>query len=316
MAKASGIGDNFYVGGYDLSGDVASVDMISTPLAPLDVTPINKSANARIFGLRDGDMQFTSFFEFAGTVSAPGVPASTTPLISTYNIPVLVTLTGGTLSNVTINGVTAGTAAGTYVLPAYGTITLTYGSAPTWTWKAEGAEHDVLSSLPRTDTIASYLRGTTLLNPTACINGKQVNYDPTRDASGNLTVKTEVQGNSYGLEWGKQLTAGLRTDTTATVGTFVDDSGAIGAAFGCQAYLQLVEFIGTSVDVKITHCATSGGSYTTLLDFGAQSAVGSFRQAAANGTTVNRYLEVTTTGTFSLATFAVGWMRNQALVSF
>lgn len=240
MAKQSGLGDQFYIGGFDLSGDVSSLDQISGGPALLDVTPINKSANVRIAGLRDGDLQFTTFFENA------------------------------------IAG--------------------------------QGTEHNALKLLPRTDTIATYFRGAALGSPAACINGKQINYDPTRDNSGNLTMKVEVQSNAFGLEWGQQLTAGLRTDTTATTGAAFD--GLAGTAFGAQAYLQLVSFTGTSVDVTITHATTSGGTYTTLLDFGAQTAVGSVRVATANTTTVNEFLKVVTAGTFTNAVFAVTFVRN------
>ena len=311
--KTSGLGDNFYIGGYDLSGDVASVDQISGGPALIDVTSIKSYGNERIGGQRAGDLQFTSFWSSNVTVSAPSFPTSTTPVVSTYAFAVLVTIIGGTVSNVSVNGVTAGTTDGTYVLPALGSISVTFTStAPTWTWVGVGHEHSALSALPRTDTVASYLRGTALLNPSFCVSGKQINYDPTRDASGNLTLKTEVQSNAYGGEWGVQLTAGLRTDTAATVGSFVDDSGAVGQSFGAQAYLQLTGFTGTSVDVTITHATTSGGSYTTLIDFGAQSAIGSFRQAVSNTTAVSRYLKVVTSGTFTYAQFAVIWVRNNA----
>lgn len=62
MAKTSGLGDNFYVGGYDLSGDTASLDGISGGPAVIDVTGINKSAYERIGGLRDGHIEWTSHF--------------------------------------------------------------------------------------------------------------------------------------------------------------------------------------------------------------------------------------------------------------
>jgi len=313
MAKQSGLGDNFYIGGYDLSGDLSSVDQISGGPALIDVTSIKDYANERIGGLRDGDLQFTSFWNSTISVSNPSFPLTTVPYVSTYAFPVLVTITGGTVTNVTVNGSTVGTGDGTYVLPALGTITVTYTGSPAWTWTAVGTEHSALSTLPTTDRIASYLRGTTLLNPAFCINGKQINYDPTRDNTGNLTLKVEVQANGYGGEWGKQITAGLRADTTATTGSAVDDNGA-GSTFGAQAYLQLVEFAGTSVDVKVQHCTTSGGSYTSLIDFGSLTAVGAVRGVAAG--TVNRYLEVVTSGTFTLATFAVVFMRNQLAVSF
>lgn len=60
MAKQSGLGDNFYVGGYDLSGDTASLDSISGSVAVIDVTGINQSAFQRIGGLRDGNIEWTS----------------------------------------------------------------------------------------------------------------------------------------------------------------------------------------------------------------------------------------------------------------
>lgn len=85
-----------------------------------------------------------------------------------------------------------------------------------------GNAHPVLSALPTTDEIMTYLRGTTLGNPTACLNSKQIGYDPNRGADGSLILKTEGQGTGFGLEWGVQLTAGLRTDTTATNGTAID----------------------------------------------------------------------------------------------
>lgn len=312
MAKTAGLGDNFYIGGYDLSGDVASVDQISGGPALFDFTPVNASAHVRGGGQRSGGMQFTTFFEFSSAVSSPSVPSSTVAQVSTYNFPVLVTVIGGTGTQVNINGVNQGTFDGTYLLPALGSITLTYTGAPTWSWVLVGTEHNALAGLPRTDTIATYFRGTTLLNPAASVNAKQVNYDGTRDNSGNLTLKAEVQSNGFGLEWGKQITAGLRTDTAGTTGAAVDLTA--GSSNGAQAYLQLVDFVGTSVDVKVRHCTTSGGTYADLIDFGSQTAIGGFRGTAAG--TVNEFLKVVTSGTFTYATFAVMFVQNSAAVVF
>lgn len=238
MAKTSGIGDNFYVGGYDLSGDVSAIGQLGGGPALLDVTGIKSSANERIGGLRSGDWQFTSFFDAAA-----------------------------------------------------------------------GQEHPALSSLPTADKVACYFRGTTLQNPGAAISGKQINYDPTRDATGNLTLAVEIQSDSYGMEWGEMLTAGLRTDTSATAGSFIDDGA--GSSFGGQAYFQVVTITGTSVTIDIQSATTSGGSYTTTgLTSSAFAAVGAQRVAVANTTTINRYLKVVTTGTFSVATFSVVFVRN------
>lgn len=239
MAKTGGLGDQLYLGGFDLSGDVGSLDQVSGGPALLDVTPINASAHVRIGGLRDGDLQFTSFFDTA-------------------------------------------------------------------------SEHPALSTLPRTDRIATYCRGTTIGNPAACISGRQINYDPTRDNTGNLTIKTEIQSDGFGLEWGTQLTAGLRTDTTATTGPAFDNTTA--GTNGAQAYLQITSFTGTSCDITVTHATTSGGSYSTLIDFGSQTASGAVRATAAG--TVDEFFKVVTTGTFSSITFNVVIVVNRTVVVF
>jgi hypothetical protein len=229
-------------------------------------------------------------------------------LTSTYNYTVLVTISAGTISAVQINGVGVGSADGTYVLPALGTIKVTYTGSPTWVWTAVGTVHNALASLPTADVVSCYFRGATLQAPAAGITGRQINYDPSRDSSGNLTLAVELQSDAYGMEWGEQLTAGLRTDTAATTGAAVTD--AAGTAFGAQAYVQLTEFAGTSATITISHCTTSGGSYTTLMATTAMTSIGAQRLAVSNTTTVNQYLKIATTGTFTLATFAVALMRN------
>src|SRR6185295_19220641 len=66
MAKQSGLGDNLYVSGYDFSGDTQQINKIAGgPRNPLDFTPISKSAMERQGGKRDGDIDWTSFFNDA-----------------------------------------------------------------------------------------------------------------------------------------------------------------------------------------------------------------------------------------------------------
>jgi hypothetical protein len=303
MAKSSGLGDNFYIGGYDLSGDVASLDKISAPIGTIEATPVKNLAEVRLFGQRDGTMQFTTYFENTGTTSTPGFPASNTPVANANSWNVFVTITGGTLSNVLVNGVSVGTTAGTYVVPSGQTIAVVYTVSPTWNWTGVLTEHNALSSLPRSDTIATYFRGTSVGNAAASVSGVQLNYDFTRDQKGSLTAQVEVDGDKYGMEWGKMLTAGLRADTAPTTGAFYDNGAAFN--YGAQAYLQLVALVGTNVDVVIQHATTSGGAYSTLIDFGSQTAIGSFRGSVSNTTTVNEFFKVVTTGTFTYAQFAV-----------
>ncbi len=172
--------------------------------------------------------------------------------------------------------------------------------------------HPVLSALPTADVAGAYLLGVTVGAPAVCCVAKQVGYDPARGADGSLILKTEFESNGFGIEWGELLTAGLRTDTTATAGTPFDDGGATN--FGGQAYLQVTAFSGTSVTVAVQHATTSGGSYSNVtgLAFTAVTAAPAWqRLATSNSLTIDEFVKVTTTGTFTSATFAVVFVRNK-----
>lgn len=62
MTKQSGLGDNLYVDGVDISGDVGALGRIGGGLSALDLTGIDKSAHERFGGKRDGGIEFTGFF--------------------------------------------------------------------------------------------------------------------------------------------------------------------------------------------------------------------------------------------------------------
>lgn len=61
MAKQSGLGDNLYAGGFNLSGDVSTV-ALSSPRTIQDTTAIDKGANERLLLQQDGAINWTSFF--------------------------------------------------------------------------------------------------------------------------------------------------------------------------------------------------------------------------------------------------------------
>lgn len=238
--KITGIGANFYIGGFNLSADVSALDNVAGSIKPLDVTGIQSAAHERLGGVRDGTLDFSLFFDIAA-----------------------------------------------------------------------GGSHAALSGLPTTDTIASaFIAPLALGSPVCSINAKQVNYDWTRGTDGSLTGKVNTQSNGFGLEWGEALTPGLRTDTAATVGPAQDDGA--GTAFGGQAYFQLIAFTGTSVTIDIQSCATVAGSYATtgLTSQAFASAPGFQRVSVSNTTTINEFMKVVTTGTFSNAVFAVHFTRN------
>ena len=78
-------------------------------------------------------------FDGAAGLSTPAVPASGTPAVNSSPMPVSVVVSGGTVSNVVVKGVSVGTGDGTYTVPQGASITLTYSAAPTWTWTATTA---------------------------------------------------------------------------------------------------------------------------------------------------------------------------------
>jgi len=241
MAKQGGMGDQLYVDGFDISGDIGSLSSIRGGMTTLDVTGIDKSGMERIGGIRDGSMSFTSFMN-----------------------------------------------------------------------DSTGQAHLRLRPLPRPDILVSYLRGTGIGSPIASLAAKQLNYDGTRGSDGSLTFVTDAQSNGFGLEWGQQLTAGKRTDTTATSPATGLDTLA-SASFGLQAYLHVFAFTGTSVTVTLQDSADNS-SFAAIgggVSFVAASAVGAQRIATVNTQTVRRYVRAITTGTFSNAVFTVQLTKNE-----
>lgn len=237
MAKQTGLGDNFYLGGFDISGDTAALGNVGGGVAVLDTTGIDKGAFERIGGLRDGRMEWTSHFN-----------------------------------------------------------------------PAAAKAHAVLSSLPTTSRHSMYCRGTALGSPAAGLVGKQVDYAPSRGNDGAMTIAVGIQASDgEGLEWGVLGTAGKRTDTTTGNGASIDNGAA--STDGLVAYLQVFAFTGTSCTVKLQGSSDDGAgdAFTDITGGGfvAATAVGAQRIATATGQAVERYLRVTTTGTFSNCVFAV-----------
>jgi hypothetical protein len=157
----------------------------------------------------------------------------------------------------------------------------------------------------------TYLRGQATGNPAACLNAKQIGYDPTRAADGDLAFKVDGEGNAYGLEWGIQLTDSLRTDTSATSGTIFDNGQAY--SYGAQAYLQAVSLTGSGA-VTIQH-SPDMVTWTTLAAFAAVSSAPGAQRVTATGK-VNRYLRAASSGTFASFAFQCSVMVNELAVAF
>ena len=69
--------------------------------------------------------------------AAPAFPLTTVAVANPYATPIAAAIAanGATITNVSVSGTTAGTGAGTYIVPVGGTISAAYTVAtPTWTW--------------------------------------------------------------------------------------------------------------------------------------------------------------------------------------
>lgn len=178
------------------------------------------------------------------------------------------------------------------------------------------SSHEVLSPLPTTDVLMTYVRGATLSGPVACLMAKQLNYDGTRSDDGAMNFAGATQGNGYGLEWCLGLTAGQRTDTTGTNGDGVQ-VGDDPTEFGLQAYLHVFAITGTSVTVKLQD-SPDGVVWTDVAGgaFAAATVAGAQRIETARDQTVEPYLRAVSSGTFTSATFAVSVNRNEVETKF
>lgn len=180
-----------------------------------------------------------------------------------------------------------------------------------------GGIHEKLSLLPTTDVLMTYVRGATLGGPVACCMAKQLNYDGTRADDGAFTFAGSTQSSAgSGLEWCQGLTAGQRTDTTATDGATLDLLTGP-TEFGLQAYLHVFAFTGTSVTVTLEE-STDGVAWDPVTGgaFTAATGVTTQRLETARDQEVQRYLRATSSGTFTNAVIAVAVNRNEVETTF
>jgi len=243
MAKKSGLGQQIFVHGYDLSGDVSAINNAGSPRDLLDATALNASAHERFVGLSDGNLGVSSWFN-----------------------------------------------------------------------DATEQEHDAFKGLVTTDRIVVWAFGATRGDVAAGLVSKQVNYDGSRGTDGSLSFTIDTQAASgVPLEWGNTLTTGKETHGSAGSSTSRDDGAATSA--GMVAYLEIVDCDSGTPTVTIQESSDNGASdaWTNCMVF---SSVGFASTPTAERSTmsgtVERYLRVTTTGTFSNLDFCVVTRRGTA----
>ncbi len=239
MAKSTGLGGQFYVGGYDLSNDIGQLDNLTLERNLIEVTGIDRSAVERLPGLYTSSIGFTGFF----------------------NDDVL-------------------------------------------------KEHVALSALPTVDTQIQYHHTSTLGARACAMVARQVNYAWTRGADGALGIQSEAQSNDDFLNWGQSLTSGQENDGSGTSGTGVNmlEHTATDTVFGMVAYIQVFTFTGTSVTLTIeeSNDDASGDAYAAVTGgaFAAASGITHERIQTSLSQTVEDWLRLVSSGTFTDATFS------------
>ena len=240
MAKKSGLGQQIFVHGYDLSGDVATIDNAGSPRNLLDITAINASANERLVGLSDGNISVSSWFN-----------------------------------------------------------------------DSTEQEHDALSGLVTTDRIVTWAFGATRGDVAACLVAKQLNYDGSRGTDGSLSFSVDTQADGISLDWCNTLTTGKETHSSAGSSTSRDDGA--GTTAGMVAYLEITDCDSGTPTVTIQESSDNGSSdaWVNVLSFSAVGyASAPTAERVTSSGTVERYLRITTTGTFSNLDFCVSTRRG------
>ena len=243
MAKKSGLGQQIFVHGYDLSGDVSAINNAGSPRDLLDATALNASAHERFVGLSDGNLGVSSWFN-----------------------------------------------------------------------DATEQEHDAFKGLVTTDRIVVWAFGATRGDVAACLVAKQLNYDGSRGTDGSLSFTIDTQAASgVPLEWGNTLTTGKETHGSAGSSTSRDDGAATSA--GMVGYLSITDIDSGTPTVTIQQSSDNGSSdaFATVLSFTAVAAAAAptSERVTVSGA-VERYLRITTTGTFSNLDFCVVTRRGTA----
>lgn len=181
------------------------------------------------------------------------------------------------------------------------------------------AGYAALSALPTGDKVVSMCHRETIGEPVMNLVTKLIDYGPTRDDKGQVLFAVDTVTNDAFADWGVLATPGQRVDTAATNGAGVDLGAAPPHTFGLQAYVQVVAFTGTNITVKLQGSSDDGvgDAYADIVGGGftaVTAAPAAQKIATARGLSVERYVRVATTGTFTSCTFLVAVVVNEAQV--
>ena len=165
------------------------------------------------------------------------------------------------------------------------------------------------------DVGVAYYHGSGIGEAAAASIAKQINYDWTRGQDGALIGTVQMIANAKGLDYCEQLTAGKRTESTATNGASWNNGAS--SATGLVAYIQVFALTSGTPTVKIQESSNDGAgdafADVSGATFGVVTNGLSTRVVTSLTLAVEQYLRVVTTGTFSGLTFAVCASRSPYL---
>ena len=179
-------------------------------------------------------------------------------------------------------------------------------------WFEAASDHAAYTSntgkLPTADQIVFTQMGTALGDPFCGMTAKEATYVVNR-APGSALATTATYSSTAGeqAEWGVTLTASKTTNASAASGTGVDNAAS--SANGCVAYLEAMSLVSGTCVVKVQH-STDNSTWADLITFTSVTTAGvPFAQRSTASGTINRYLRVNTSGTFSTIVFVAGVAR-------
>lgn len=160
--------------------------------------------------------------------------------------------------------------------------------------------------LPSADQVVVVGFGTALGDACLGMKAKQASYNVTRAPGSAIATVAEYQSTAgQQLDFGVLLTTGPKqTDASATNSTSVDQTS--GTSAGAVGYIEAMSIGSGSATVKI-QSSTNNTVWSDLITFIAVTGQTSERVAVTG--TVNRYVRVISTGTFTNLVFVVGFAR-------
>lgn len=174
-------------------------------------------------------------------------------------------------------------------------------------------EHAVLKPMPATVVMWSWLVGGGALAGAVGLSGsvQQMSYKGVRGRDGSMEMGVTGLAREGYPPWEDHasLTAGKVTHASAASSASVDQ--AAGSILGGIGFLQFFSKASGTPTFLIEH-STDNVSWATLLTFAGTGGASPFGERKTVTGTVNRYLRLTTTGTFTTAVVWVGFRRGMA----